>query len=316
VHLRPGGLPRHAAKQIYTIQTLYAKNYPDMKKKKSTQAAETHKKTGGGISKAGANHLLSIALLVLLCVIVYYNSLSNGFVYDDFGSIVENKCIQQPDRFLASLFNRSYFQIAGLEASYNPVATLSYFLSYSIAELNPFYYHLTSLVMHALNAILVYWLANYILQQRLRAPIAGMLLVCHPALSEAVNCIDFNEDLLAAFFFLLAFISYTRISTEWSLPSIRDYALALLFYFLGLLSKEMAITLPAGFCLVIQHFAKVTDLDPENTEAHYHLGVAHAMQGNLKQAISAWEKVLQLDPDHRSATNNLPKAKAMMKKSD
>ncbi|UCD82134.1 MAG: hypothetical protein JSW26_12125, partial [Desulfobacterales bacterium] len=93
-----------------------------------------------GLAGAAVDQLLPITLLVLLCLIVYYNSLSNGFVYDDFGSIVENKYISQPGRFLASLLNQSYFQIAGLEASYRPVATLSYFLIYAFAQLDPFYY--------------------------------------------------------------------------------------------------------------------------------------------------------------------------------
>ena len=195
--------------------------------------------------RAGPKQLLPVALLALLCLIVYYNSLSNGFVYDDLGSIVENKYIKQPGRFIASLFSQSYYQFAGLEASYRPVATLSYFLIYAIAELNPFYYHLASLILHTLNAILVYWLANLILQNRLRALIAGMLFACHPVLSEAVNCIDFNDDLLAAFFFMLALIFYIRIKAEGCNRISRAYSLALVFYLLGLLSKEMAITLPA-----------------------------------------------------------------------
>ncbi len=141
-----------------------------MKRKKSTQSTDSQQKTDRAIPKTGAKQLLPVALLVLLCLIVYYNSLSNGFVYDDFGSIVENKYIKQPGQFLSSLFNHSYFKIAGLEASYRPVATLSYFLIYTIAELNPFYYHLASLLLHTLNAVLVYWMANLILQNRLRAP--------------------------------------------------------------------------------------------------------------------------------------------------
>jgi len=216
-----------------------------MKKKKPTQPTETRQKTGEGISTAGAFHLLSIALLVLACLIVYYNSLSNGFVYDDYGTIVENKYINQPGGLISSLFNHSYYKYAGLEASYRPVSTLSYFLIYSFAKLNPLYYHLASLILHMLNTILVYRLANLILQHRLRALIAGLLFACHPALSEAVNCIAFNDDLLATFFFLLALISYTRINTEYFTSNIRNYALSLLFYFFGLLSKEMAITLPA-----------------------------------------------------------------------
>jgi tetratricopeptide (TPR) repeat protein len=213
--------------------------------KKSRKSAGSRQAPDRAADKTATQHLLPVALLVLLCLIVYFNSLSNGFVYDDYGTIVENKYISQPGRLLASLFNPSYFKFAGLEASYRPVATLSYFLIYTIAELNPFYYHLASLVLHTLNAILVYWLANLILQHRLRALIAGLLFACHPALSEAVNCIDFNDDLLAAFFFLLALICYIRLKSEELISSIRGYSLSLFFYILGLLSKEMTITLPA-----------------------------------------------------------------------
>jgi tetratricopeptide (TPR) repeat protein len=218
-----------------------------MNQKKSKQIASSHQKSGSGKGGAAtaAYHLLPIALLVFLCLIVYYNSLSNGFVYDDFGLIVENKYINQPGRFLASLFNHSYFQMAGLEASYRPVTTLSYFLIHTVAGLDPFYYHLASLILHTFNAVLVYWLANLVLKHRLRALMAGLLFACHPALSEAVDCIGFNDDLLAAFFFLLALIFYIRIKTEQINRHIGNYSLALLFYFLGLLSKEMAITLPA-----------------------------------------------------------------------
>jgi tetratricopeptide (TPR) repeat protein len=218
-----------------------------MKQKKSEQKTMRHNQPGlgRGLAEIAADHLFLITLLVLLCFIIYYNSLSNGFVYDDFGAIVENKYINQPSRFLASLFNHSYFQIAGLEASYRPVATLSYFLIYAFAELDPFYYHLASLILHTLNAVLVYWLANLVLRQRLRALMAGLLFACHPVLTETVNCIDFNDDLLATFFFLLALIAYIRIKTVSISSSFKTYALALLFYFFGLLSKEMAITLPA-----------------------------------------------------------------------
>ena len=217
----------------------------NMNQKKSRKNAGTRPAPDRGTAGTAPQHLLPVTLLVLLCFIVYFNSLSNEFVYDDLGSIVENKYIRQPGRFLASLFSHSYFQIAGLEASYRPVATLSYLLIFSFAELNPVYYHLASLVLHTLNAILVYWMASLILQHRLRALMAGLLFACHPVLTEAVNCIDFNDDLLATFFFLAAFIFYIRIRTGEAASYIRGYAPVLFFYFLGLLSKEMAVTLPA-----------------------------------------------------------------------
>jgi tetratricopeptide (TPR) repeat protein len=129
------------------------------------------------------------------------------------------------------------------------VATLSYFLIYTIAELDPFYYHLASLLLHTLNAVLVYWMATLILKNQLGALIAALLFASHPALSEAVNCIDFNDDPLAALFFLLSLIFYIRLKAETVSSNIRGYSLALFFYFLGVLSKEIAITLPAVILL-------------------------------------------------------------------
>ena len=92
---------------------------------------------------------------MLVCIAVYLNSLSNGFVFDDYAVIVENKYLKLPGINVASFFNHSYFKIAGGEASYRPVATLSYYLIYAIAGLNPFFYHLFSVLLHLANVVLV-----------------------------------------------------------------------------------------------------------------------------------------------------------------
>ena len=76
------------------------------------------------------------------------------------------------------------------------------------------------------------------------ALVAGLLFACHPVLTEAVNCISFNEDLLATLFYLLSFLLYLKITIDRKAPAIKTFLLSQLFYFLGLLSKEMAITLP------------------------------------------------------------------------
>ena len=187
---------------------------------------------------------MPIALLVLVCVLVYLNSLSNGFVFDDRGTIVENRYITGVIEHLPSFFNSSYFKIAELEASYRPVATLSYHLLYAIFELNPIGYHFGSLILHIINVILVYVLAKLIQKNKAAALVAGLIFACHPVLTEAVNCISFNEDLLAALFYLLSFIFYIKAGPENNKFKITPYILSLFFFLLGLLSKEMAITLP------------------------------------------------------------------------
>jgi Flp pilus assembly protein TadD len=180
---------------------------------------------------------VAVALLVVITFVVYLNTLFNGFVYDDYGTIVENSYIKNLGKNFSSFFNASYFKISG-EASYRPIATLSYYLIYQISGLNPLGYHLVSLIFQIANVILVYSLARRILRPKLSAFIASLLFACHPALSEPVNAISYNEDLFAAFFFLLALIIYIDLNPT-------RYVLSLCLFFLGLLSKEMAITLPS-----------------------------------------------------------------------
>jgi tetratricopeptide (TPR) repeat protein len=196
----------------------------------------------GFASWFAASMLPPIAALVIVSLAVYYNSLSNGFVFDDYAVIVENKHISDLPNSLPSFFNHSYFTIAAGEASYRPLATLSYFLIHALAGPNPFYFHLGSVLLHALNVVLAYLFLGLLPGDRFKALLAGLLFACHPVLTEAVDCIAFNEDLLAAFFCLLALILYLK--TVESGAAGASYILSLLFFFCGLLSKEMAITLP------------------------------------------------------------------------
>jgi len=190
-----------------------------------------------------AKKFAPVASLAAVCVIVYFNSLSNGFVFDDRGTIVENKFITNIIANLPSFFNSSYFRIAELEATYRPVATLSYHLLYAIFELDPLGYHLSSLILHILNVILIYALMNVIQENKISSLVAGLIFACHPVLTEAVNGVSFNEDLLATFFFLLSFILYLKLNPREKFKA-GLFILSLFFYLLGLLSKEMAITLP------------------------------------------------------------------------
>ena len=216
-----------------------------MNHKSHPQPTAAGKKGGQAFSKLPAAPWLQVMILVFVCTAVYINSLSNGFVFDDYAVIVENKYLKLPTINFASFFNQSYFNIAGGEASYRPLATLSYYFIYAIAGLNPFFYHLLSLLLHLVNVVLVYRLVHLLLKHRFTALTSGLLFACHPALTEAVDAIAYNEDLLAAAFFLAAFLCYLKSGTD-NLRSDRiHYGLSLFFFWLGLLSKEMAITLPA-----------------------------------------------------------------------
>ncbi len=147
--------------------------------------------------------------LIILSFAAHLNALSNTFVFDDIYVISGNYFIRDWQNIFG-LFTGKYFAASG-ELSYRPVVTLSYFVDYSLWHLNPLGYHLTNIVLHTLNSALLFFLVRRMVRNTPAAFLASLLFVCHPVLSEAVNAISYREDLLAATFFITAFILYIKL---------------------------------------------------------------------------------------------------------
>jgi tetratricopeptide (TPR) repeat protein len=81
-----------------------------------------------------------------LAVLVYLNALDNPFVYDDHRLVLENYSIRDPSNLRALLLNDVF----------RPVVNVSYALDYAIWRLKPFGYHLTSVLLHAANIVLLF----------------------------------------------------------------------------------------------------------------------------------------------------------------
>jgi len=197
-------------------------------------------------------HLIPIFILLILTIGVYSNTLKNGFVFDDYFIIIDNIFIKDWKN-LSGLLSKDYFSRSG-EATYRPVVTLSYFVDYSLWGLKPYGYHLTNVLIHSVNAVLVFLFVLLLIKGRRAAFLAALLFAVHPVLTEAVNAISLREDLLIVFFLLPAFLLFLKVSNS-SMNKIRwwtFYILSLLLYLLALFSKEMAITFP--LLLIGYHF--------------------------------------------------------------
>src|SRR3989304_1516869 len=177
--------------------------------------------------------------LIILSFAAYLNALSNTFVFDDVYVISGNYFIRDWKNFWG-LFTSKYFAASG-ELSSRPVVTLSYFVDYSLWHLNPMGYHLTNIVLHTLNSALLFFLVQLMVKNTPVAFLASLFFICHPVLSEAVNAVSYREDILAATFFITAFLLYVKVL---NLNKFYLYPLSLLSYLFALFSKEMAITLP------------------------------------------------------------------------
>ena len=159
-------------------------------------------------------HLIYILLLLFVTIGIYSNSLQNSFVYDDDGTIVSNNFVKNWGN-VPKIFTQDYFSLSN-EATYRPMVTLSYFLDYSFWQLNPFGYHLTNLLFHIVNTILIYFLLSLILKSRTIPLFTALLFATHPIQTEAVAAISFREDLMTMCFFLLSLLLYGLHPFNWT----------------------------------------------------------------------------------------------------
>jgi Flp pilus assembly protein TadD len=188
-----------------------------------------------------------LALILAAGFASYSNSLNNGFVYDDFVVVSENGWIGKLEN-LPEIFSRDYFSRSG-EATYRPVVTASYFLDHWLWGKDPMGFHLTNVLLHLINGILVFAISSAILRSRGLGLVSSAVFVLHPVLTEAVNGIAFREDILCLSFFLGSWLLFRRAVY----PNGEGRALrltgSLVLFCTALLAKETSVVLPAVLAL-------------------------------------------------------------------
>ncbi len=193
-------------------------------------------------------YLLFVSIILLVSFAVYFNSLFNGFVYDDNSLILENKWIREI-RFIPEIFSTSIwgFDEAYLSNYYRPLISIIWMFNYYIFGLNPLGFHLVNILFHSGVSVLVFMITVILLRKsRLSTStfyplvpfIAAMLFAAHPIHTEAVTWVSVT-DLPFTFFYLLSFYFYIEGEESKS-----KYLLSVVSFFLATLCKETALTLP------------------------------------------------------------------------
>ncbi len=219
-------------------------------------------------SENGQTLLISCVLIASLAV--YFNTLFNGFVFDDAQNIVGNRWIKDIT-YIPAMFTS---HVAGFDniyqtSYYRPFVHVIYLLAYQVFGLHPWGFHLVNVLFHSGVSILVFLIVSRLFDERhpsdlssqpfsaatppispllkkrpggmLSPPFfAALLFAVHPIHTEAVAWISGVMDLSSAFFFLLSFYLYMRAEGKMN----RVYALSLVSFLLAALSKEPALTLP------------------------------------------------------------------------
>ena len=203
--------------------------------------------------------------LGLTTLIVFLPALKAGFVnWDD-----EVNFLVNPNYRGLGLAQLQWMFTNFLMGNYIPLTWMTFGLDYVVWGMNPAGYHLTNILLHAVNAVLFYFVALHLLRlsaprhlvERSSAPIIGsafatLLFAVHPLRAESVAWVTERRDVLSGLFCLAAVLTYlqycgvpdrqtgrTRNAPAW-------YWASLGFFALALLSKSMAMTLPAILLLL------------------------------------------------------------------
>lgn len=193
-----------------------------------------------------------LLLLALLAALIYSNTFSIPFLFDDLKNIVENQRIRDLRNFLD--FSGSRY-----------VGYLSFALHYHFGGLDVFGYHLVNLLIHITNGLLVYWLIRLLwctprmasgeghpAHSAWIAVATALLFVAHPIQTQAVTYIVQRFTSLATLFYLLAVVCYLK----WRLSSHEQggrgvwYGSAMLSTVFAMKTKEISFTLPLMLLLV------------------------------------------------------------------
>lgn len=179
----------------------------------------------------GRSAFVAAGLLVAAVFVCYANALGNDFVFDDNSQVLTNK-------LLRSISNIPLL----LTVSYRPLRDISYALDFAIWGDGPFGFHLTNILIHAGNTLLVFLIVRRLTGAVITAALVGVVFAVHPLQPDAVTYISGRRDILFSLFYLTSFYSYLNYRRRGSWAYFASF---LICWGLSLMSKEMAVSLPA-----------------------------------------------------------------------
>ena len=127
------------------------------------------------------------------------------------------------------------------QSNWHPLTWITYMFVSQLFGPNPAVYHLTNIMFHLLNVLLLFWILYRMTGGLFKSIFVAALLAIHPLHVESVAWISELKDVLSAFFWMLTILAYLGYVKN---PSSRRYIIAVLFFALGIMAKPMIITLP------------------------------------------------------------------------
>jgi tetratricopeptide (TPR) repeat protein len=195
----------------------------------------------------------ALALLLLLATLLaFLPAIRGGYIWDDDAFVTDNLILRGGWNALARL----WFQF-GATQQYYPLTYSTFWIEYHIWGLTPRYSHIVNVLLHALNALLIWRVLS-----RLRvpgAPLAAIIFALHPVEVESVAWITERKNVLSTTFYLATVMAFLRFEPRLTSLTLekeeprqwRFYPLVVFLFLCALWSKTVACTLPAAMAVLL-----------------------------------------------------------------
>ena len=187
--------------------------------------------------------LISIALAALT-ITAYWELRDNNFVsYDDDVYVTANAHVQRG----LTLDNIGWALTSTSAANWHPLTWLSHMLDWELYGKNPAGHHITNLLIHMANVVLLFWLLEAMTGGLWQSAIVAALFAIHPLSVETVAWVAERKNVLSTLFWILTIWAYVWHARK---PSWGRYSVVLLLFVMALMSKPMVVTLPLVLMLL------------------------------------------------------------------
>src|SRR5438093_580441 len=179
---------------------------------------------------------LSLSLGVLTFAL-FWPAVYCGFVnFDDGLYVTENPWVQQG----LTLDGATWALSTTHASNWHPIVWLSHMADCSLFGMFAGGHHLTNVVLHTLDTVLLFLLLNRLTNATGRSAAVAALFAWHPLHVESVAWISERKDVLSTFFWMVTLAAYLFYVRR---PGVRRYVLVMLALGLGLLAKPIVVTL-------------------------------------------------------------------------
>ena len=190
------------------------------------------------INKISWQRLTTIILFIALIFIIYYQVLHFGFA-----NIDDSVYVTQNSHVLGGLSAEGlkWAFTSTFAGFWHPITWLSLMLDAQIYGSWAGGYHLTNLLLHVLSSLMLFMIFRRMTGSFWRSGFVAALFALHPLHVESVAWIGERKDVLSAFWGMITIYAYIYYAER---PGIKRYLLFFIFFFLGLMSKPMLVTMP------------------------------------------------------------------------